>query len=391
MNPPAPATVDLVYFNAGGGHRASALALQESIARLGWPWTVRLVNLFELLDPGDTFRRVTGFAPEAVYNQRLARGWTLGLAQELKVLQAAIRFAHPTLLRALTQHWAASEPDLVVSLVPNFNRAMGEAVAGALPGVPFVTVLTDLADHPPGFWIEPGVGQHVVCGTPQAVAQARAAGLPASHIHPSSGMILRPAFYAPRLADRAAERRRLGLDPDRPTGLVMFGGQGSKAMLGIAQALHDTPLILVCGHNDKLAAKLRALPATAPRLVVGFTTDIPRHMQLADFLIGKPGPGSVSEAVQQGLPVIVVRNAWTMPQERYNAQWVRDQDLGLVLKSFKPVRPAVAALVAGLARHRTALARIDNRAVFEVPQILARLLGEAQGVGSAPQRASLPD
>ena len=46
-------------------------------------------------------------------------------------------------------------------------------------------------------------------------------------------------------------------------------------------------------------------------------------MQLADFFIGKPGPGSISEAVQQGLPVIVVDNAWTMPQERYNARQAR--------------------------------------------------------------------
>jgi len=391
MHLPGPATIDLVYFNAGGGHRASALALQASIERLGWPWTVRLVNLFERLDPGDSFRRLTGFAPEAVYNQRLARGWTLGLAQELKLLQAAIRVAHPTLLRRLREHWAASEPDLVVSLVPNFNRAMGQALAEALPGVPFVTVLTDLADHPPSFWIEPGVGQHVVCGTPRAAAQARAAGLPASHVHASSGMILRPAFYAPRLTDgeRAAERRRLGLDPQRPTGLVMFGGQGSKAMLGIARALHDTQLVLVCGHNEPLAAKLRALPASAPRHVLGFTSDIPRCMQLADFFIGKPGPGSVSEAVQQDLPVIVVRNAWTMPQERYNAQWVLDEGLGRVLPSFKGIGAAVAQLVAGLDGYRAAVARIDNRAVFEVPQILACLLADAQRVGGTLQGQAL--
>ena len=43
-------TIDLVYFNAGGGHRAAALALQEVIALQRRPWTVRLVNLAEVLD-----------------------------------------------------------------------------------------------------------------------------------------------------------------------------------------------------------------------------------------------------------------------------------------------------------------------------------------------------
>ena len=43
--------VDLIYFNAGGGHRASALALQGVLNELQLPWNVRLVNLFEVIDP----------------------------------------------------------------------------------------------------------------------------------------------------------------------------------------------------------------------------------------------------------------------------------------------------------------------------------------------------
>jgi UDP-N-acetylglucosamine:LPS N-acetylglucosamine transferase len=373
-------TVDLVYFNAGGGHRASALALDEAIRQQRWPWRVRLVNLTEVLDPQDRFRRTTGFAPEELYNQRLARGWTLGLAQELKLLQGMIRFSHPWITRQLQQHWLKTEPDLVVSLVPNFNRALCDSLASALPGVPYVTVLTDLADHPPNFWIEPDQAQHFVCGTPRAVQQALATGCPPERVHATSGMVLHPDFYRPVDIDRRAERRRLGLDPDRPTGLVLFGGQGSKAMLGIARQLADTQLILLCGHNQALARQLSALPAAAPRLVVGFTREMPYHMQLADFFIGKPGPGSISEAVQQGLPVIVARNSWTMPQERYNAQWVREQQVGLVLGSFRKLDAAVAEMSGRLAEFRANVRRIENRAVFEIPQILADILVTDRGL-----------
>ena len=88
----------------------------------------------------------------------------------------------------------------------------------------------------------------------------------------------------------------------------MFGGHGSKAMRRIAKRLDDTQLILVCGHNSALADELRAMSARAPRVVVGFSAQIRYFMQLSDFFIGKPGPGSISEAIQQRLPVIVVRN-----------------------------------------------------------------------------------
>jgi hypothetical protein len=288
------------------------------------------------------------------------------------------------LLRPLQEHWLRAEPDLVVSLIPNFNRALYESLAGALPGVPYATLLTDLADLPPNFWIEAGQPQHFICGTPRAVDQALALGHDAHRVHATSGMILRPEFYEPIAIDRSAERARLGLDPRRPTGLVMFGGHGSRAMLGIAQRLAaTTQTIFLCGHNKALAAKLRALPSVAPRLVVEFTSGIPYYMRLADFFIGKPGPGSISEAVQLGLPVIVVDNAWTMPQERYNAEWIRKNGLGVVHTGFRTIDLAVARLLDHLEDFQARVRRIDNRALFEVPDILDAILAQASTVTRA--------
>jgi UDP-N-acetylglucosamine:LPS N-acetylglucosamine transferase len=369
--------VDLVYFNAGGGHRAAALALQAVIREQQRPWDVRLVNLSDVLDPNGRFRKLTGIAPEDIYNMRLARGWTLGLAQELKLLQGMIRLGHDSLLRRLQQHWLATEPDIVVSLVPNFNRALYQSVVSTLPGVPFATVLTDMADHPPNFWIEPGQQQHLVCGTPRAVAQARAAGYAEDLIWPTSGMIVRPEFYRAEHADRRGPRVALGLDPERPTGVVMFGGQGSMQMATIARDLRDVQLILLCGHNQALADKLKGLNTSAAHVVLGFTPEVARYLQLGDFFIGKPGPGCLSEAVRMGMPVITFQNAWTMPQERYNAQWVRDEGVGVVLKSARSIGAGVAELLARLPELRARVRQIDNRAVFEVTDIIASLLDGA--------------
>src|SRR5580700_1567188 len=134
-------TIDLVYINAGGGHRSAAVALEMAIREQHSDWQVRLVNLFEVLDPQDIFRRTTGVKPEDYYNVRLARGWTLGLAQELRILQMLIRLTHHSLISQLRRHWVKSQPDLVVSLVPNFNRAMYQALAMVCPQVPYATVL----------------------------------------------------------------------------------------------------------------------------------------------------------------------------------------------------------------------------------------------------------
>ena len=206
---------------------------------------------------------------------------------------------------------------------------------------------------------------------------ALAAGCAPQRVHRTSGMILRPGFYASACTDRAEQRQLAGLDAHTPTGLVLFGGAGSRVMKRIAQRLPETPLILMCGRNAALADELRALPARAPRVVVGFTPDVARWMQLADFFIGKPGPGSLSEAVQQGLPVIVTHNAWTMPQERWNTTWVQQHGLGVVQRSFVNIGEAVQAVINRLPEMQERVRRMDNRAVFEVPRILERLLANS--------------
>lgn len=366
--------IDLIYFNAGGGHRAAAQALQTTIRQQGRPWQVRCVNLVEMLDPQARFQHITGMAPEALYNKRLASGWTLGLATELKWLQRMISASHATLVQRLQQHWSKAVPDLVVSLIPNFNRALHDSLAVAAPGVPFVTVMTDMADLPPHFWIEPDLDQHLVCGTEHAVRQAMAAGCDPRRVHRTSGMVIRPDFYQPQDHDRAAEQARLGLDPARPTGVVMFGGQGSMAMLTIARQLSDVQLVLMCGHHQVLAQRLRALPTVATHAVVEFTPQVRRHLAVGDFFLGKPGPGCLSEAVQQGLPVLTVRNAWTMPQERYNTDWVEEVGVGIVGGSLRQIRPQVLDMVRRLGEFKAAVQRQRNRAVFEVPDILAGIL-----------------
>jgi 1,2-diacylglycerol 3-beta-galactosyltransferase len=116
-------------------------------------------------------------------------------------------------------------------------------------------------------------------------------------------------------------------------------------------------------------------------------------MQLSDFFIGKPGPGSVSEAIAMGLPVIVERNAWTLPQERYNADWVLDKQVGLVVRGPDEIPGAVKLLLepANLARLRARTAAIRNRAVYEIPGILRRIVEESSGVAAVEPEKSLSE
>src|ERR1700685_501495 len=58
--------LDFVFFDAGGGHRSAANALKAVIEQQGRGWEVRLVNLQEILDPLDIFRKYTGIRMQDV-------------------------------------------------------------------------------------------------------------------------------------------------------------------------------------------------------------------------------------------------------------------------------------------------------------------------------------
>jgi UDP-N-acetylglucosamine:LPS N-acetylglucosamine transferase len=379
--------IHVLFHDAGGGHRNAAVALNDVLGQQHPDWQVELIQFQDLMDHLDVLRRFTGIRIQQQYNILLQNGWTLGSTYLLRVLQATIRLFHKPLVKLLKKVWMEKPADLLVSVIPHFNEQICESWTKVYPGRPFVTLITDLADFPPRFWIEPIKEQYVIAGTDKAAAQARAMGHDGSHIFRTSGMILRPDFYAQDNSDPVELRKQMGLDPNLTTGVVLFGGHGSRVMYRITEQLSEArlplQLILICGRNEELAEKLRSRKWNLPVHILGFTKEVHKLMRAADFLIGKPGPGSIAEAMVKGLPVLVECNAWTLPQERYNTDWVKEKGVGIVLRNFeKEVVAGVERLLqpGALEQFRKNVCAQNNQAIFEIPRILAQLLAESDTV-----------
>jgi 1,2-diacylglycerol 3-beta-galactosyltransferase len=382
--------VDLIYIDSGGGHRAAAGSLEAAVREQQKPWELRLNGVQDLLDSIDFIHKFTGIPFQEIYNIMLRRGWTMGSRQLLPVMHLLIRMTHRRQVRVLEEHWRKHPADMVVSVIPHYNRALRQAFQKACPGRPFVTIMTDIADYPPHFWIE-NLDQYLICGSERARQQALSLNLPRERVLAMSGMILDPRFHAPRpenASQRAAGRIRIGLDPLLPTGLVMFGGVGSKDALRVVRALNrpgmGVQLIVLCGRHAQSLEALRCIEAYIPIHVEGFTRDVAHFMSLADFFIGKPGPGSISEALAMQLPVIVECNIRTMIHERYNAHWIREQQLGLVVPSFDRLSEAIPELLdpERFTRFRANAARLRNSAVYDAVQWLDSIL-ENHGANGA--------
>jgi hypothetical protein len=371
-----------VTFDAGGGHRTVVEAITTEISRRYPTWTVENLNISKtIFDPIDPFYRLTGLQGEGFFYNDLiiAKGWTWIYPLTMFLARLRIWGLYPIARKRLQQYWLAQQPDLVVSTIPLYNKLLWDSLKSVKPQAPFATLLCDLADTPPHHYIEPGLGQSVFCPTTAAVEQAKSIGVAPKKIFRTSGMPLLPTFYDRTPLNISTERQRLGLKPDRLTGLVFFGSRGSDVMLAIARSLErlhqDVQLIFLCGHNKKVAASLKHSSAHLVQHVEAFTRDVPYFMRLSDFFIGKPGANSVSEAVAMHLPVIVECNRRTVAHELANVNWVRQYQLGLAIKSFQNIDKAVEEMLNPtiFKKLQSNTVALENRAAFEIPEVLQEI------------------
>lgn len=243
--------------------------------------------------------------------------------------------------------------------------------------------MTDFADCPPRFWIEPQE-QLLICPDQGAVQQAKTFGYTEERIFQTSGVVIHPRFNQPVTSDRFRARQRLGLDPELPTGLVLFGTQGSREMIEIADRLHKSDLklqlVFICGRNQQLAQELEQRSTSYLKHVVGFTKQLPEYMHLSDFFIGKPGSVGISEAIAMKLPVITECNqTMTLFQERASADWLEEHGFGIVVQNFCQIEQAVTQLLEpnNFPRYQAQVQAYKNRAVFEAIDILEDILNQS--------------
>ncbi len=370
--------VVIFYNEAGGGHRAAAQAIEAVLQERGH--RVTLVNpVQDLFGPYDWFSRWTPGNMEVFYNRVvLARSWGV-VGTTLYFLFASLNlWVHGRkVVDGGRRLYAELQPDAVISVLSGVNHLFAASVRPNEPGPALVFVNTDFQETFPWSWFPRTGNYYAITGTERSYQQAlRTVGRP-ERVFRTSGMPVRPSFYTSRVADVTAERVRLGLDPDRLTVAVLYGGSGCDRMLEIAAWLAeaDAQAIFLCGNNPALIARLGAMKLPYPNLVVPYTKDVQAYFDLADAVVGKAGPGCISEALVRKRPVLVDRGS-VMPQERYNARWVVASGVGIDFVSKATFLKAVAVLHSadGRARLAAQAERHENRAIFEIPEIVEGIL-----------------
>ena len=132
----------------------------------------------------------------------------------------------------------------------------------------------------------------------------------------------------------------------------------------VAEAGFPLQLAVVAGRNEGLRRRLEATTWEVPTRVYGFVTYMAELMAAADLIVTKAGPGTISEALVVGRPILI--SGFVPGQEEGNVRYVVEGGAGLLADTPQKLAVALGELLApgsdALARmsaHARLLARPD--------------------------------
>ena len=328
-SPHKPPHVLFLFSDTGGGHRSAAEAIIEALSRqYGERISTEMVDIFKDYAP-HPFNRLPEYYP---YMVRVPQAWKLGyrLSDGRRRTRAIIASAWLYVGRRVRKLVTQKPSNMIVSVHPIAIAPVLRALWSNHP--PFFTVVTDMVTTH-AFWYHREVDLSVV-PTEMARQRALSFGIKPERIR-VIGLPVAERFCHPP-GDKSALRARLGWPVDALVILLVGGGEGMGPLekvartIAAADANHGhlhAALVIVAGRNQQLRARLEASFWPIPTFIYGFVREMPDFMRAADILVTKAGPGTISEAFNAALPMILYDR---LPgQEDGNVTYVTSQGAGV--------------------------------------------------------------
>lgn len=343
-----------VSADMGGGHNATASALEET-ARGLWPGSeIRRLDALDVMGPGvgRLFRAI--YVANVEQSPWLYEFFYSALWRHRWFAQASKRFTGSWCGRRLAVEIDRFDPDLIVSTYPLGTSGLAWLRRHRGLRVPCGAWVSDFAPHP--FWVYRDIDANLVMHD-VAAPVARAAETDA-HVEVCAPPVV--GSFTP--GDRAEARRRLGLREDAFVVLLSCGayafGDTESTVRALLQASLGVQVVAACGRDEAVKRRLDELGVARGQLaVLGWTDEMPTLMRAADVVLTNAGGATALEALATGRPVLMCRPI--------AAHGVANAELMVVsgLAEICASEEQLAERVRSLADDRAALADVERRAV----------------------------
>ncbi len=366
-----------LFSDTGGGHRSATEAIIEALhIEFGDRVTTEMVDIFKQYAPLPLNR----FPKWYPYMVRVPEIWGFGyrLSDGHGRARLITNTFWPYVRRAAHRLIRGHPCDLMVSVHPLAAAPVLKALGKNRP--PFVTVVTDMVTvH--ALWYH-RLTDLCLVATDEARRRAMRCGLSSEQVH-VVGMPVADRFCQPP-GNKSELRQRLGWPQDRPVIILVGGGEGMGPLEATANAiaaanLHTT-LVVITGRNHHLKTRLekQSRDWPIPAYIYGFVREMPDFMRAADILVTKAGPGTISEALNAGLPMVLYSR---LPgQEDGNITYVVDEGAGI----WAPHSDQIIHALRQWIEHPEQLARAAQACLRQARPDAARKIAHILGAGVIP-------
>ncbi len=297
----------ILYVSVGTGHMKAAEALKESIEKQFEGWSVDILDTLKYINPiidkvvVNSYLGALKRSPGLYSRLYTASGTGTAIYDISKSLNKLLSYK----LNSLIEDY---DPSAIVCTHPFPMQMLSSLKEKNRINIPAIAILTDYVVH--SLWLDSGMDAFIVANELMKTEMINR-GIPGSIIFPY-GIPVSPKFLT--RVDRVCLLKKLGLENNKFTVLVMGGGMGcgniDSTMASLLNCDLDLQIIVVTGTNHKLKTRLedstKNMGSNKKVLILSYTDRINELMDISDLLITKPGGMTVSEALVKGLPIFII-------------------------------------------------------------------------------------
>lgn len=315
-----------LYSDTGGGHRSAAEAIIEAL-ELEHPgcFECTMVDFFEDYSP-PPFNMAGPIYPVMSRMDHLWR-FSFEVSDDSDRMRVIYSMFWPYIRIPLYRLVEKHPCDLFVSVHPLINIPLLRAMRRRGIRNPYIIVVTDLVSTHTAWFADEAT--RVIVPTEQAIKKALQACVQPEKLK-VIGLPVAERFTS-NSKSKSELREELGWAQDKLMVLLVGGGEGMGPLEDIARRINqsglDVALTVVTGRNQKLKESLEKWDWKIPAHIFGFVREMPAFMRAADILLTKAGPGTISEALIAGLPIILYHRI--SGQEEGNVAYVIDEGAGV--------------------------------------------------------------
>jgi len=293
----------LLYISESSGHHCASIAIENALHSIAPDIQTMNINCFNYTNPilekviNRAYLGVVKRTPE-IWDYLYDNPKVLKRTQKLR---AMIHKFNAAKLKVLLNEF---KPNAIIctqafpcGMIADYKKSLGLST-------PLIGVLTDYAPH--SYWIYDSVDKYIV-PSKETGLKLIANGIDPRKIE-TFGIPVESRFSL--FHDKEAIFKKVGIDPKRPSVLIMGGTQGLGPIKDIIRSIDksdlDVQAIVAAGTNKKLYSWMATKSFKKKVVVLPYADNIDELMEISTVIITKPGGITTAEALCKGLPMLIV-------------------------------------------------------------------------------------